>query len=73
MSANLILFIVCIVLVTDYTYDTCIPTPTLGYHTLQGLDSFCIEDSTLGVCVHMTTYIVNNDVLIILTMNMSAA
>jgi len=71
MCAYLMLFIV---LVTDYIYQACIPTPTRAYHTLQGLDSFRIEESTVGgLYAHDSTYIVNNDVLIILTMTMSAA
>ena len=44
-------------LVTDYIYRTGIPTPTHDYHALQGLHSFWIEESTLGVCMHMTVYI----------------
>ena len=45
------------VLVADYIYQTRIPTHTRAYHTLQGLDSFWIEESTLGVCMYVTVYI----------------
>ena len=55
LCANLILFILCLVLVIEYIYQTCIPTR--AYHTLQGVGSIWIEESTLGVFMHMTVYI----------------